>query len=83
MEEIKFHTITELYRRLYPALLIKKDDINRKYNSSIKELDVWNYFKNNIWNKSQNLALCDMVDNILNEDEEKIYNFTKEVKQGN
>ncbi len=77
MEEIKFHSLTELYHRLYPALIIKKDCVNRKYKSNIKELDIWNYFRSAVWNNAQNLALCDMVDNILNEEEDIIYQFIK------
>jgi tyrosyl-tRNA synthetase len=78
MEEIKFKSITDLYRRLLPALNTKKNNINRTYKSNIMELDIWNYLKNNIWVSSKNLSLNDMVDDILNIDNEDVYNYYKE-----
>jgi hypothetical protein len=78
MEEIKFKSITDLYRRLLPALNTKKNNINRAYKSNIMELDIWNYLKNNIWIDSKNLSLNDMVDDILHIDNEEVYNYYKE-----
>lgn len=80
MEEINFGSATELYQRLYPALLDKKREIDLLYKSDIRELDIWNYCKINIWSKTNNLALCDMVNDILNQDNDHIYRYIKETR---
>ena len=51
--------------------------LNIKYKTNFTELDIWNILKNNIWNQAKNLSLCDMVNDILNVDDEKIYNYKK------
>ena len=81
MDDISFSTITELYRRIYPALITKKSIIERLFGIKINELDLWNYFKNNIWPNKHNLFLCDMVDDILNESDEDIYFNIKKLKK--
>lgn len=81
MEEIKFKTITELYKRLFPALTTKKQSINNLFKSSITELDIWNYLKNNIWKDKKNLTLYDMVSDILNSNDDSIYFYIKKLKQ--
>ena len=73
MDDIKFKTVTDLYRRLYPAISIKCNSINTMFKSNITEIDIWNYLKDNVWNKKKNLFLCDMVDDILNTSEDNIY----------
>ncbi len=65
MEEIKFESVTDLYRRLYPALSTKKNEM-LKDGIKISELDIWNYLRNNIWNSASNLKLYNMVDDIMN-----------------
>ena len=80
MEEIKFKTITELYKRLFPALTTKKQSINNLFKSNITELDIWNYLKNNIWKDKKNLTLYDMVSDILNSNDDSIYFYIKNLK---
>ncbi len=64
MEEIKFSSITELYNRLYPALTVKNNEfLLHKITSD--QLEIWNYLKDNIWNKSIDLSLGEMVNDIL------------------
>jgi hypothetical protein len=77
MEDIKFASITDLYRRVYPALETKKDEINNQFHSKVTELDIWNYLKNNVWNKSKNLSLCDIVDDILHINEDDMYFYIR------
>src|SRR5574344_2417019 len=77
MEEIKFASITDLYRRLYPALETKKNEIVNEFHYKVTELDIWNYLKNNAWNKCKNLSLCDMVNDILTIDSDKLYFYVK------
>lgn len=78
MEEIKFKSITDLYRRLLPALNAKCSEVNNLYHCSSSELDVWNYLKIYVWKESKDLLLCDMVSNIINLDNDKFYEYYKE-----
>ena len=82
MENIKFNTVTELYQRIYPALTIKKNSINSLFKSNIKEIEIWDYFKNNVWKREKKLELCDIVNNILNDDDTEIYFSIKKSRQG-
>lgn len=75
MEEIKFKSLTDLYQRLYPALKTKKEEIFHNYKMKINELDLWNYLKNNIWLKGNNLCLHDMVNDILFLNEEEFLKY--------
>lgn len=66
--DINFSSENELYKRLLPALRTKKEELNRFGYKYITEKDIYNYLKKNIWIKSTNLTLYDMVDGILNTD---------------
>lgn len=76
MEEFK--TEYELYQRIKPALLTRKNEINRNGLNYIKEEDVWNYLKEVKWMKSSDLELHEMIADILNCDEYMIDCYLKE-----
>ena len=40
---------------------------------NINEIDIWNYFCQNIWNQKNGLTMGEMVDDILNTDSIDIY----------
>lgn len=83
MEE-EFKSELELYERVRPALSTKKDEMRRNGFNYIQEEDIWNYLKEVKWIKSNDLALHEMVDNILNCDEYIIDNYLKEkLNRGN
>ncbi len=65
MEEFKFNTLDELYKKLYPALVTKTNDLKRNGFSYIKEEDIWNYLRHNYWNKNKKITLFDLVNDIL------------------
>lgn len=65
MEEFKFNTLDELYKKLLPAFRTKVNECKRN-NILIKEIDIWNYLKDNYWKTRSDLTLDEMVDNILN-----------------
>ncbi|MDD4706466.1 MAG: post-transcriptional regulator [Bacilli bacterium] len=65
MEDFKFNTLDELYKKLYPALVTKKNDLKRNGISYIIEEDIWNYLRRNYWNKSTKITLFDLVNDIL------------------
>lgn len=65
MKEIKFNSLHDLYQRLLPALRIKSRELKNN-NINIKETDIWNYLRYNLWNNKKNLSLDEMVNDILN-----------------
>ncbi len=67
MDDIKFKDITDLYKRLLPALLDKKNEL-KKDKIMVTEIEIWNYLKNNNWSNASDLKLYMMVDDILNLD---------------
>lgn len=76
--DMKFNSVEELYKRVYPALTTKKYELNRLGYNYIKQKDIWNYLKENKWKNSRGLTLSEMVDNILNCDNKKIEKYIKE-----
>lgn len=62
----KINTITDLYKRVLPALKTKTSDLKRENFPFIKELDVWNYCIDNKWKHKKDLRIYEMVDDILN-----------------
>lgn len=68
----EINSLQDLYRLLLPALKSKKREMNDLKYLYITEKDIWNYIKENIWSKTTNLTLSDMVSDILNTDNDKI-----------
>lgn len=62
--ELYFSNQDELYKRLLPALRIKKKEF-KKIIPNIEEEDIWNNLKNGKWNQAIGLSLSIMVDDIL------------------
>ena len=60
-----FKSLEELYKRLKPALKSKCKELNRLGIRYVQEADVWNYLKNNVWSKKNNLTLGEMVNDIM------------------
>lgn len=79
MEEIKFHSLNELYKRLLPALKTKKRELNKNGFAYIHEEDIWNCCKDKCWDKKNNLELYNMVDDILNTPDEVFDNYLKDI----
>ena len=79
MEEVKFHSLNELYKRLLPAIKSKKKDLHKEGLTYIYEEDIWNCCKENCWNNRRNLELCDMVDDILNTPNDIFEKYIKEL----
>ncbi len=63
--EYDFKTKEELYNRVRPALHAKIAELKRCNYSYIKEEDIWNYLSDVKWSKSNNLALSDIVSDII------------------
>ncbi len=65
MDEFRFNTVDELYKKLLPALNTKVNNLKRKYINYITEKDIWQYLTQNYWKNSNKLTLSDMVNDIL------------------
>ena len=71
----EINSLKDLYQLLLPALKSKKREMKLSKYSYIKEIDIWNYIKDNIWQNSNNLTLSDIVSDILNTDNDLIGNY--------
>lgn len=76
--DIKFETLEELYKRIKPALITKKNEMHRDGYIYIKEEDIWNYLKEIKWKDAKGLSLYDMTSDILNTNNIIIDNYLKE-----
>ncbi len=76
--DLEFGSVEELYQRLKPALRSKLTELKEVGYGYLKIEDVWNYLKENKWRDSHNLALSDMVSDILNSDNELIDAYFKD-----
>jgi len=76
--DITFNSLEELYQRIKPALLTKKEEMRRNGYVYIKEQDIWNYLKEVKWVNSKNLSLYDMTADILNTDDVIIDSYLRE-----
>lgn len=65
MDNFRFKSLEDLYKRLLPAFTTKVNDIKRNNINNIKEIDLWNYLKNNEWMNKKDLTLGEMVNDIL------------------
>ena len=75
MEELKFSSMEELYKRLLPALRSKKKILRQNGYSYIKLHDIWDALRILKWHMGSGLMLCDMVDDILNTDNQLFYKY--------
>lgn len=73
--ELEFSSLEELFRRVRPALNIKVRELNKFGYNYVSDIDIWNFLKETKWIKSHNLALCDIVNDILKADNRKIFNY--------
>ena len=67
MEEFNIYTLEDLYNRLFPAFNTKRCELNLR-KLDIREQDMWNYLKINVWKDRKNLTLYDMVSDIFDMD---------------
>lgn len=63
---MEFNSLQELYERIRPALVVKKNEMLRNGYNYIAIEDIWCFFKDLKWTSANNLNLCDMVADILN-----------------
>lgn len=78
MNKVEFDTLEELYKRLYPAMDTKVNELKTKGITYIEIDDIWNYLKINKWSKSKDLTLSKCVDDILNTSDLEYKRYSKE-----
>ena len=76
--DLEFNTLEDLYKRIYPALTTKKNELQRSGYKYIKEHDIWQFLSTTKWSNSKGLTLASMVNDILNSNNDKIDQFLKE-----
>ena len=69
--DLEFKNIKELYDRVHPALISKRNELRRK-GLNIKEEDIWNYLSEKVFKNSTNLTLSDIVSYIMHLEKEDI-----------
>ena len=67
----EFDSLSKLFTYLYPALNTKARELKKK-NLDIKEIDIWQYLINNVWNSKKKITIFDLVNDIMNLDGNKI-----------
>ncbi len=72
-----FKSLSELYKRIKPALTSKTIELKRVGLNYIKEEDVWNCIKEAKWQKTNDLSLSEMVNDILNFNNQDIDKYVK------
>ena len=82
MEKLYFSSVEELYARVTPALKCKKKELAKLGYSYIPLQDIWNAVNEIKWHNSKAIALCDIVDDILNTDNEVFCNYVINKKKG-
>lgn len=75
--EVMFNSLEELYRRLKPALITKKEEMRRNGYIYIKEEDIWNYLKEIKWQNSKDLSLYQMTCDILDTNDSEIDDYLR------
>ena len=66
--DIEFKSVKELYNRVLPALRVKKRLLLKK-GINVKENEIFEYLAKEKWSKSINLALNEIVSDIINTEE--------------
>ena len=83
MDDFRFKSLGELYKRLLPALNTKVGDLKRANIKYIKEIDVWNYLKDNYWKNRSDLTLGEMVNDILSTPNFKLEEYVTRTNKNN
>lgn len=77
MVDEKFNSVTELYKRVLPALRSKKKELIINKLGFITEKDIWDFLRENKWSKEANLTLFDIVNDILTVEESSLVQYMK------
>lgn len=73
----KFNSLTDLYKRVLPAIETKISELKREKIGFIDAIDIWNYCIENKWKNKNDLRIYEIVDDILNVDGLKVENYIR------
>lgn len=79
---MEFASLKDLYNHVKPALITKKEEMNKLGFTYIVEEDIWNYLKEVKWQEATNLSLSEMINDILNTENDTIDKYFKNKIQG-
>lgn len=74
-DSIEFKSVTELYKRVEPALYSKVKELKGLGFKYISEKDIWNYLVTYNWKDKKNLQLSDLISDILYCDNNKVNEY--------
>lgn len=75
MDEFKFKSLEELYKKLIPAFNVKINDLRRNNIKGIDRKDIWNYLKSTYWMKREHLTLGEMVNDIITVSDKELIDY--------
>lgn len=76
----EFKNENELYKYLLPALRAAINEYKINGINNLTELDIWNYLKNNVWTKANDLTVFEMVNDIFDINETMIMRSDNDVR---
>lgn len=76
--DFEFSSKEELFQRIKPALNTKVRELHKLGYTYINHMDIWNYLAENVWSKSKDLMLADIVNDILHTDAKTFDNYLKD-----
>ena len=79
--DLEFSSQEELFSRVRPALNAKVRELNRLGYMNILDIDIWNYLKETKLIKTHDLALCDIVNDILKSSNKILFDYVQIRKQ--
>jgi len=74
----KFDSLSELYKRILPALNTKVIELQREGSIFVEPLDIWNYCLKTKWKNRGDLRIYQIVDDILSVDNILLENYVIE-----
>lgn len=81
MVEEKFGSITELYRRVLPALKSKKKELVSSKITFVTEKNIWDYLRETKWCNETKLTLFDIVNDILYVETDQLLDYISKERQ--
>ena len=78
--DISFNTQEELFIRVKPALNAKLQELRRLNYKNVTEKNIWDYLSINKWSKSKDLALSDIVSDIIHLDNKRLESYLEKNK---
>lgn len=79
--DIEFNNLSELKKRVEPALNTKLKELRKNNYKIINTEDIWNYLIKYKWKTSKDLTLYDIINDILNVENENIEEYALRSEQ--